>query len=143
MDYYGILNIGRNASQEEIKRAYRKLSRKYHPDNAGEQYREQFDSVQEAYGVLGDEEKRTAYDERLKADEAGGGSGRTADRGINKRQGDKQEDFYKDLAAFYSGAYKSSFDNFFKKGMEKPTEQKNGAKPVNTDKLFESFFKFK
>lgn len=143
MDYYGILHVGRNASQEEIKKAYRKLSRKYHPDNAGEQYREQFDSVQEAYGVLGDEEKRLAYDEQLRADKAGVGSGKAADRGTNTRQPDNQEDYYKDLAAFYSGAYKSSFDKFFGAGMKKSTEQQSGARPVNTDKMFEAFFKCK
>lgn len=141
MDYYRILNVGRNASQEEIKRAHRKLSAKYHPDNAGEKSREQFDRVQEAYGVLGDEEKRKAYDERLRADEAGGGSGKTADRSTNARQAEKQEDYYKDMEAFFTGAYKNSFDKFFGAGMKKPTEQESGARPVNTDKLFESFFK--
>lgn len=143
MDYYRILNVGRNASQEEIKKAYRKLSRKYHPDNAGEDSREQFDRVQEAYGILGDEEKRAAYDERLRADEAGAGSGRTADSGKNARKSDRQGDYYKDLAAFYTGAYKNSFDKFFGAGMKKETEQESGARPVNTDKLFESFFKCK
>ena len=64
MDYYRILDIGRNASQAEIKKAHRKLSAKYHPDNAGERSREQFDRVQEAFAVLGNEEKRRAYDER-------------------------------------------------------------------------------
>lgn len=143
MDYYRILNVGRNASQEEIKKAHRKLSAKYHPDNAGEQSREQFDRVQKAYEVLGDEEKRSAYDERLRVGEAGGGSGRTANRGTNARQSDKQEDYYKDMAAFYTGAYKNSFDKFFGAGMKKQTEQESGARPVNTDKLFESYFKCK
>ena len=143
MDYYRILNIGRNATQEEIKRAHRKLSAKYHPDNAGEKSREQFDRVQEAYGVLGDEEKRTAYDERLRANEFGGESGKTVDRGAKARQSDKQEDYYKDMAAFFTGAYKNSFDKFFGAGMKKPTEQESGARPVNTDKLFESYFRCK
>lgn len=143
MDYYRILNVSGNASQEEIKKAYRKLSRKYHPDNAGEDSREQFDRVQEAYGVLGDEEKRAAYDERLRTDAAGGGAGRTAERGANTQQPDKQEDYYKDLAAFYTGAYKNSFDKFFGAGMKKAAKQESGARPVNTDKLFESYFKCK
>lgn len=141
MDYYRILNVGRNASQEEIKRAHRKLSAKYHPDNAGEKSREQFDKVQEAYGVLGDEEKRKAYDERIRADETGVGPGKATERGTNARQAEKQEDYYKDMEAFFTGAYKNSFDKFFGAGMKKPTEQKSGARPVNTDKLFESFFK--
>lgn len=143
MDYYQILNIGRNASQEDIKRAYRKLSRKYHPDNAGEQAREQFDRVQEAYGVLGDEEKRAVYDERMRADGSGDRGGGKAAHVKNAGQPDGQEDYYKDLAAFYTGAYKNSFDQFFGKGMKKQAEQKSGARPVNTDALFESYFKCK
>lgn len=140
MDYYGILNIRRNASQEDIKKAYRKLSRKYHPDNAGEQAREQFDRVQEAYGVLGDEEKRAAYDERMCTDEKGGGA--KAHR-QDTRQPESQEANYQDLAAFYTGAYKNSFEKFFGAGMKKQTGQERGARPMNTDALFESYFKCK
>ncbi len=143
MDYYRILDIGRNASQAEIKKAHRKLSAKYHPDNAGERSREQFDRVQEAFAVLGNEEKRRAYDERLGNGETGGGSADKTGRGTNARQPDKQEDCYKDLAAFYTGAYKNSFDKFFGAGIKKPAEQESGVRPVNTDKLFESYFKYK
>ncbi len=63
-NYYKIMNVERNASQDEIKRAYRKLARKYHPDvskepDAGERFKE----VGEAYEVLKDPEKRAAYDQ--------------------------------------------------------------------------------
>jgi curved DNA-binding protein len=63
-DYYKTLGLERNASAEEIKKAYRKLVRKYHPDvskhkDADEKTKE----INEAYGVLGDPEKRAAYDE--------------------------------------------------------------------------------
>ncbi|MEZ3469586.1 MAG: hypothetical protein K1W40_14605, partial [Schaedlerella sp.] len=54
-----------------------------------------------------------------------------------------QEDNFKDQAGFYTGAYKNSFDQFFGKGMKKQAEQKSGARPVNTDALFESYFKCK
>lgn len=143
MDYYRILNIGRNASQEDIKKAYRRLSRKYHPDNAGEQAREQFDRVQEAYGVLGDEKKRAAYDERMRADESGDRAGGKAAHSKNAGQADSQEAYYGDLAAFYTGAYKNSFDQFFGKGMKKQTKQESSARPMNTDAFFESYFKCK
>lgn len=143
MDYYRILNIEKNASQEEIKKAYRKLSRKYHPDNAGEQAREQFDRVQEAYGVLGDEEKRAVYDERMRADGPGGRGAEKAAHGKNAGQPEQKEDVYKDLAAFYTGAYKNSFEKFFGAGMKKQTGQESGARPMNTDTLFESYFKCK
>jgi curved DNA-binding protein len=63
-DYYGVLGVERDASQEDIKRAYRRLARKYHPDVSKEpQAEERFKEVQEAYEVLKDAEKRAAYDQ--------------------------------------------------------------------------------
>lgn len=63
-DYYDILEIPRNAGEQEIKRAYRKLAKKYHPDtNAGDKHAEQkFKEVTEAYTVLSDSEKKKLYD---------------------------------------------------------------------------------
>ena len=62
-DYYDVLGIGRDASQEEVKQAYRRLARKYHPDvNKAADAESKFKDVGEAYEVLKDPEKRTAYD---------------------------------------------------------------------------------
>ncbi|MGI5875881.1 MAG: molecular chaperone DnaJ [Dethiobacteria bacterium] len=63
-DYYEVLELNKNASQEEVKKAYRRLARKYHPDvNPGDQEAEtKFKEVKEAYDVLSDPQKRERYD---------------------------------------------------------------------------------
>jgi curved DNA-binding protein len=63
-DYYEALGVERNAGQEDIQRAYRKLARKYHPDlNKGPDAEQKFKEVNEAYQVLRDPAKRKAYDQ--------------------------------------------------------------------------------
>jgi molecular chaperone DnaJ len=63
-DYYEVLNVSRDASKEEIKRAYRKLALKYHPDrNKAPEAESQFKEISEAYAVLSNDEKRSQYDQ--------------------------------------------------------------------------------
>ena len=59
-DHYRTLGVSREATQEEIKKAYRKLAMKHHPDRGGDE--DSFKKVSEAYGVLSDVQKRQAYD---------------------------------------------------------------------------------
>ncbi len=63
-DYYGILEIDKNATKEEIKRAFRKLARKYHPDVNPDEPKsgEKFKEINEAYTILNDDKKREMYD---------------------------------------------------------------------------------
>lgn len=76
-DLYKTLGINKNASKDEIKSAYRKLAKKYHPDNKDSGSEEKFKSVQEAYDILYDEQKRAAYDRFGHAafDQTGQGAG--------------------------------------------------------------------
>ena len=74
-DYYKALGVTKKASQDEIKKAYRKLARQYHPDrNPGDERAEnRFKEIQEAYDVLGDADKRKQYDRGAGPFAAGGG----------------------------------------------------------------------
>jgi len=83
-DYYKVLGVERNASQDDIRKAYRKLARKYHPDvNPGNKSAaEKFKDINEAYNVLSDPEKRQKYDQLGSSYEqwqSGGGDARGFD----------------------------------------------------------------
>lgn len=73
-DYYKILNVGSNASKKEIKKSYRQLARRYHPDANPDNKKaeEKFKEISEAYDVLSDEKKRRQYDQQRQFYQQGG-----------------------------------------------------------------------
>jgi len=101
-DYYNILGLSKGASQDEIKKAYRKLAHKYHPDKGGDE--KKFKEINEAYQVLGNKEKRSQYDKFGRTFEEGGsqpgfdfGKGFDVGKGFGFDQvdfGDIFEDFF-------------------------------------------------
>ncbi len=103
-DYYQILGVAQNASQEEIKKVFRKLAFKHHPDtNPGseQQAAERFKEINEAYGVLGDEGKRRQYDFARQ--------GRFAGAGFDG--GYSQQDIFRDI--FSNPAMVSELNRMF------------------------------
>jgi molecular chaperone DnaJ len=83
-DYYEVLGIARNASEDEIKKAYRKMAMKYHPDrNPGDKTAEEnFKEIKEAYEVLSEPRKRSAYDQYGHSATSGGFGGGGSDMAV-------------------------------------------------------------
>ncbi len=74
-DYYDVLGVAPDAGAAEIKRAYRQLARRYHPDISGDDRGTAFLEVSRAYSVLSDPDRRRSYDARLARDSASGHGG--------------------------------------------------------------------
>lgn len=113
MDYYKVLEIPKGAGEADIKKAYRRLSKKYHPDaNPGDaQAEKRFMEISEAYSVLGDKEKRQAYDRQRETVPP------------NKEKHNKNRG--KNMA-------REPF----------PMNRKNSANPIDTSDLFEKYMGF-
>lgn len=118
-DYYEVLNVPRNAPKDEIKRAYRKLALKYHPDrNKSPDAEEKFKEISEAYAVLSDDEKRMQYDQLGHE----GISGRYTWDDIFR--GADFDRIFKDLGF---GGFNTIFDMFFGGGARQRYGPRKGA----------------
>lgn len=143
-NFYKILGIKEDATDDEIKKAYRKIAKKYHPDsNPGDKEAEKkFKEAAEAYAVLGDIEKRKAYDEeRLQAQKAGPEQKRPAG---NKKTSQT-------TPGFDFSSMSSNFEQFF--GFQPGTSQvdedklnsnkKTKANPIDMTEMFERYMGIK
>jgi len=119
-DYYHILGIQKNATEEEIKKAYRKLAHQYHPDKTGGSA-DKFKEISEAYQILADKEKRSRYDRfgSATADWQTGGdpfSGMSGMRGVNFDFGNFDMG---DLSGIFEGIFEGMAG-----GVARPTQRK-------------------
>lgn len=123
-DYYKILGVSKNASQDEIKKAYRKLAVKYHPDkNSGDKTAEaKFKEINEAHEVLGDAEKKRRYDELGSNWNAYQGSGQQGQGGFDwgkyqqkygSQGGQSYSTNFGDFSSAFGGGGGGGFSDFF------------------------------
>ena|GEM_PF-519672 len=161
-DYYKVLGVSPQADEKEIKSAYRKLAKKYHPDAVrnNPELAEKMYEIQAAYEVLGDEEKRKQYDESLKAGPSrqnkgwqpfGGGPFDNHPFGSNPFQNGTDNNRSAEQKNAENGNPNpdmSQFERFFGfqagKGMETYQDKRTGAKkadgPINPEDLFAAYF---
>ena len=117
-DYYEVLGVSKSASQDEIKSAFRKLAKKYHPDVSKEPDAEaKFKEVQEAYAVLSDEEKRKQYDQFGHAAFQGGAGGAGGGFGGFDFSGFSYDDIFDNIFGGFGG-----FGGSSKRGSNRATK---------------------
>lgn len=137
MDYYRILGVSEQAEEEQIKQAYRKWAKKYHPDlnpnNAEAEAK--FKDVVEAYEVLGDSTKRRGYDLKRKVhganDKKEKKSSQTQDMNINIGN------FTKNMERYFGFSFKGETAD------KKCTGEYTDKNPIDVTDMFEAFMRIK
>ncbi|XP_025931302.1 dnaJ homolog subfamily B member 8 [Apteryx rowi] len=121
VDYYKVLGLQKSASQDDIKKSYRKLALKWHPDknpNNKEEAEKKFKAVAEAYEVLSDPQKRSLYDRPVKESRSQGGRGAAGGRNnpfdssyIFRNPEETFREFFGGLDPFAHDFWDNSFNN--------------------------------
>ncbi len=122
-DYYNILGVEKNASQEDIKRAFHKLAHKYHPDKGGDE--KKFKEINEAYQVLSDKSKREQYDQfgRVFENGQGGSYGSAGENPFGSWAWGNRPQGGEDGVEFDFGDIGDIFEDFFGGGGRKTTKK--------------------
>ena len=132
-DYYEVLGVSKNADEKEIKSAFRKLAKKYHPDVSKEpDAAEKFKEAQEAYAVLSDEQKRKQYDQFGHAafDQMNGGAG------FDFSDFDFSDIFSELFGSSFGGGF-SGFSNFGGSGRQNSRARQGSDRLMRVDLTFE------
>ena len=116
-DYYKVLGVNKNAAQDEIKKAYRKLAKEHHPDkNKGDKASEEkFKEISEAYQVVGNEENRKKYDEMGAGWKQYEDTGANSGQGSHSRRGQSRQYSSADYEDLFggSGGFSDFFESYF------------------------------
>lgn len=124
-DYYEVLGVSKEASNDEIKKAYRKLVKKYHPDvNKSEDAPAKFKEVQEAYEVLSDQQKRANYDQF----------------GFDGVDGNMNFNGFEGFSGF--GGFEDIFGSFFGGGMGGSSRRSNNGPRKGQDRMMNLYIDF-
>jgi molecular chaperone DnaJ len=123
-DYYEVLGVSKSASEEEIKKAYRKMAVKYHPDKNpdNKEAEDKFKEAAEAYEVLSNSQKKSQYDRFGHA-----GMGGAAGGGFGGAGGMNMEDIFSQFGDIFGGGDESPFGSFFNQGRGGGRRQRKGT----------------
>jgi molecular chaperone DnaJ len=122
-DYYEILGVSKSASEDEIKKAYRKMAVKYHPDKNpdNKEAEDKFKEAAEAYEVLSNSQKKAQYDRFGHAGMGGAAGGGFGGGGMN------MEDIFSQFGDIFGGGDESPFGSFFNQGRGGGRRQRKGT----------------
>lgn len=144
-DYYKILEISTNANKDEMKKAFRQLAKKYHPDrNSGDENAlRMFQEVNEAYEVLSNDKSKEEYDKKRAAFNTNKNKqtkGNEKKSAKNSRTSQDKADSINDLNKYFQSffGFEANSNN-----IDKSKLKRENNNPIDTSNIFDSFFKVK